>query len=221
MGIRSTLFLFLIASGGCTVDTTAPELPANHPAHSGAPEAPYVPPKNVLAADPAEAAPPGPARPSQGETPPVKKIDSLPEETKKALTEILQTYEKIRSLLASDKVEGIAEAAEAISTRASKLSPSAPEPLRPDLNGLAKAADQLKHAEHVGLEGARKAFGDLSRSAVRIVAAVPALTENRKVFQCPMWKKGYAKWIQTDPKVANPYQGPEMLDCGGPSEWKE
>lgn len=221
MRIPTMLSLMLLWIGGCTVDTTPRELPPSHPAQAKAPEAKYTPPPNVLGASPdqvsSDAA--APAAPVQGA--PVKKVDSLPDETKKALEQILKSYEEIRAFLAQDKLAGIAEAATELAAQATKGAGSAPESLRADLKGISDAAQRLKHAEHVGLEDTRKAFGDLSRSIVRIVAAAPVLTGNRKVFSCPMWKKGYAKWIQIDPKVANPYQGTEMLDCGGPSEWKE
>ncbi len=67
---------------------------------------------------------------------------------------------------------------------------------------------------------ARAAFGELSRAVVAVVAADPSLQPGRFLFQCPM-AKGYQRWVQLEEKMANPYMGKRMLECGEVvSVWK-
>lgn len=68
----------------------------------------------------------------------------------------------------------------------------------PDGSALANAAD---------LAAARDAFGRLSVKAGTLAKGQPGY----HVFNCPMAKKD---WVQTSPKLANPYYGKEMLTCG-------
>ena len=81
-----------------------------------------------------------------------------------------------------------------------------------DLVSAKKAASALGGAAEPlaasgTLEQARAAFGKLSKTAERLAAGQPGFY----VMHCPMVNQD---WVQTSPKVANPYGGKEMLGCG-------
>lgn len=224
MFIRSVMIPVLLMAAGCASGVGEPlELSPSHPASPKASEAAYQSPPNVLGGAPSFSGEPSPTPSSPGgakAASPVK-VESVSAETRKSLDQIFKSYEEIRALLAADKLEGIAEIAGVLVGLATQAAQSGPEPLRPDLKGIAEQAEGLKHAQHLLLDGTRKVFGELSRHALRVGASVPALAQDRKVFKCLMWDKGFSKWIQTGPTAANPYTGKEMLECGNPSDWKE
>jgi membrane fusion protein, copper/silver efflux system len=65
------------------------------------------------------------------------------------------------------------------------------------------------------LEGARKAFGELSAALLDWLKAQPSpAAETLHVAFCPMAFGTGAKWLQRSDKVSNPYYGSEMLRCG-------
>ena len=84
---------------------------------------------------------------------------------------------------------------------------------------LASAADALAKLPAEDLAALREQFGEVSKELVTIIAQTPALQEGRHVFTCPM-AKGYQKWVQREAKMANPYMGKKMLECGSASDWK-
>jgi hypothetical protein len=95
------------------------------------------------------------------------------------------------------------------------------EEIMKSYEGIRSLLAEDKPAGQLGLEETRKAFGELSRQLVKLAASVPSLKKDRRIFKCPMWKKGYAKWIQSGPEVSNPYLGKEMPGCGEASEWSD
>lgn len=139
-------------------------------------------------------------------------------DARKTLDVALGAYEKARALLASDKTDGLADAAASVEKAAKEAATKASAELRPHLEAMAKAAADLK-AQAGDLEGARKAFGELSRPTVALIAAEPELAKGRHVFECGM-AKGYQKWVQTNQTVENPYMGTKMLACGSGSSWQ-
>jgi hypothetical protein len=81
-----------------------------------------------------------------------------------------------------------------------------------DLNSAKKTAESLGAvgvdlAKSKSLEDARVAFATLSNSAEKITTGEPGYY----VFHCSMVNKD---WVQTSPKVANPYTGQQMPGCG-------
>lgn len=136
-----------------------------------------------------------------------------------SLDEAFGAYEKIRALLADDKVEGVGREAERLEKAAAKAAEGASQARNPHFREIAGAAAPLKDAKD--LPAARRAFGNLSREVVELLAAEPALARGRFVYRCPMVKEGYAKWVQTKKEVSNPYFGKEMLRCGTPAELED
>lgn len=126
------------------------------------------------------------------------------------LEAVLKSYEKLRALLAEGKTVGVPEAAVDVSAAAEKAGKDAPEVDREHLAKLAEAAGDVKEMKEVDLSKARKAFGEMSRHAIALVAARPSLAQGRYVFQCAMTRESYPKWIQTTAGVSNPYMGPKM-----------
>lgn len=144
-------------------------------------------------------------------------VQTITAETREGLDGVLSDYEVIHRALAADRLDGVAVAAKRLGTAASALSPRVPPTLHEPLAGLARAAEQVAIAPTIA--DARRAFGDLSRHAIALVAAAPQLGEGRRAFECTM-ASGYQKWIQSGPGIANPYFGSEMLTCGSGSDWK-
>lgn len=86
----------------------------------------------------------------------------------------------------------------------------------------ALAADDLAAAKQAGAQmgddgaaiaksdsiiTARKEFGTLSEKAINLAKGQSGYF----VAYCPMAKKS---WVQSSEKIANPYEGKEMLSCG-------
>lgn len=145
-------------------------------------------------------------------SPPANKEIATPVRT--ALAE----YESIRKLLATDETNGIGEAASRLATAATEAEKTAAGDAKIHLGALAKAAQAL--AQDKGdIEALRKAFGEVSKPLVALLAQDPALRQGQHLFECPM-AVGYKKWIQPSDKLENPYMGKKMLACGGPTDWK-
>lgn len=129
-------------------------------------------------------------------------------------------YEKVRSLLAKDQVDGIdgqaAQAKASLETAASGEK-DLPAPIRNEITEGAKAAERLGRANDAAQ--ARESFGELSRHLVALAKADRRLTEGLQIFMCPM-TKGYKKWFQSDDRLENPYMGQKMPECGSRSQWQ-
>lgn len=124
---------------------------------------------------------------------------------------VLDTYEQMRVLLASDSVAGIVVLAQRLGADAARVSL---EPDRAGAREVVTATAALTAANTtVDLVKARLAFGEISRGVVALIAADPTLQGGRFLFSCPM-APGYQRWVQTAPRMANPYMGLRMLLCG-------
>ncbi len=133
---------------------------------------------------------------------------TAPDVIPQSLTQALDRYEALRSKLAAD--DG------AVQDDANALATAAKEAKR---DALALAASALAKLPAEDLAALRKQFGEVSKEIVALVAEMPALQEGRHVFVCPM-AQGYQKWVQREEKMANPYMGKKMLECGSASEWE-
>jgi Xaa-Pro aminopeptidase len=140
----------------------------------------------------------------------------LDERSKEALEKAITAYDKIRILLADDKLEGVPAAAKELKKYASKASAKAGSELGPDLVSLVNAAKELKSPKD--LEAARKSFALASEALISLLTIEAELAKGRYLFECPM-VKGYRKWLQTDATLANPYMGNHMKGCGTESSW--
>lgn len=138
---------------------------------------------------------------------------ALPEAVFEPARSSLEAYEALRALLARDTTEGLSAHAEKLRKA---LEPAAQGGATGALVEEARrAAAELGSAS--GLEEARLKFGELSRALLGLAAHDARLLEGRHVFSCPMTGAGYGKWLQTDPKLENPYMGAKMLSCGAPA----
>lgn len=129
-----------------------------------------------------------------------------------------EATERMRVVLAKDSLEGL-------DTRAREVA-GALRAVAGELKGAegtkgveagAEAAERL--AEAKGVEEARVRFGEVSRVLVGLAEADARLREGWHIYQCPM-EKGFNKWVQRTPGMANPYMGQKMLACGTEAEWK-
>lgn len=142
----------------------------------------------------------------------------LSQATRAAISEALGAYEAVRAKLAADDTSGLAVAADQIASAATKALGTAPGRLQPLLQSMAEQAKKLA-ATTTDMEQTRVAFGEVSRAVVGLLVAEQALQRGRFVFHCPM-AKGYKKWVQIDAKLANPFMGKKMLECGSKSTWE-
>ena len=113
----------------------------------------------------------------------------------------LMQYEKVRKALAADDLAGAKTAAGAFSA----MSEPAAAP-------LVKVAAAITEAKDIA--AARLAFGPLAKAALTVASSDKEAGKGGLAWQCPM-AKGYQKWLQLDPDMANPYMGKRMLKCGG------
>ena len=128
----------------------------------------------------------------------------------------LNYYEGIRTALAADNLDPVAKQAESLANVAKIAAGKAKGGAKQSLDGMAKAALELKGKEDI--EEARLAFGELSKHVVGLIAKEPELQRDHHVFECPM-AKGYKKWVQNKEAMANPYMGKKMLQCGSKTKW--
>lgn len=121
---------------------------------------------------------------------------ALPEGTRT----LLERYEKLRAALAADNLRDAKFHAGQLAAEANK--PETPAPAK----ALAAPAETL--AGSARLDNARDAFKLLSAAAIPLAAGAGGFY----VINCPMTPNG--DWLQTNDKVANPYFGRTMLECG-------
>ena len=130
---------------------------------------------------------------------------------------VLDGYEAIRAKLAADDVSGVAELAKKLADQARAAAGKSAATNGKNLESVAQASSALAGAAS-DVDAARRAFGDLSRSIVAVIAADPALRQGRRVYECPM-APSYKKWVQKGDKMENPYMGTKMLECGSETTW--
>ena len=176
----------------------------------------FVPPRAgapaVAAATPAQAAP------STAEAPTAESPIAALELSAEALREAqrgLELYDRVRALLAADRLDGLAPAASSLIGALDVLERAAAAPsLQPALRAARADLELLARAQ--SLEVARTAFKSSSRLFVELATADGRLRDGWRVFSCPM-TDGYARWMQREPVMANPYMGLAMLQCGSPA----
>ena len=110
----------------------------------------------------------------------------------------LEQYEMVRAGLAGDDL-GIAK------NGATNLATAVQEEFAGS-KPMIEAAQKLAASETI--DDARASFGVISGELVKLVQGEQGIY----VMNCPMVKNGV--WIQTVSKIANPYMGKKMLECG-------
>ena len=123
---------------------------------------------------------------------------------------LLSEYLKVHDALASDRVEGVVEAAAKIASTANEMSSHTSGAEKTLYENLAGAAGRMKGDDLAEL---RSRLGELTAAVKALLLAAEA--QGWRLFRCAMAGE---EWIQTDEKVRNPYYGPAMLTCGEPVE---
>jgi hypothetical protein len=124
--------------------------------------------------------------------------------------DLLLAYESARAKLAGDGFEGAQPFAAAIGA-SSRLAAEHAVTAKATFEAIALASDRMVTAKDIG--AMRLAFGDVSKGVIALLVADPELRTGRFLMLCPM-AAGYQKWVQTTEKLANPYFGKSMLECG-------
>ncbi len=115
---------------------------------------------------------------------------------------LLGAYEAVRVKLSDDQLPGAS--AERLAQQAQATGAAQ----------VHSAATQLQAIQDI--EAARKQFGEVSRALIERLRAAPP-PGALHVYECPM-AQGYGKWVQREEKMANPYMGKRMLECGSKTE---
>lgn len=149
---------------------------------------------------------------------PIEQAGNFSKKAKEDTIKILDSYEKIRALFASDSLIGLEEHCDNIIKTTKQAEFSAPDQLKPRYTIIAKQAKNLKKASQADMDGARQDFGYLSQVIIELLREEPSLQQNLFVFECPM-AQDYKYWLQKDNKINNPYMGKEMLECGAPASF--
>lgn len=131
---------------------------------------------------------------------------------------VIEGYERVRQLLASDQVAAAGPAAKALATAAEGAASDKSVPDAAVFERLAPAAVTLSTTDAKDPDAVRRQFGEVSRVFVELLAKNQSLRGSRLVFECPM-AQGYRKWVQLTPTINNPYMGSKMLECGVASTW--
>lgn len=116
-----------------------------------------------------------------------------------ATTDVLDGYVKVSSALAADD---FASATKASAELATKAKAAGLEPIATNAEAVAGT---------VTIKAARQKFKALSQAVIPVAKG----KEGYYVMNCPMVG---ADWVQNTKKVANPYAGKEMLECGSIKE---
>lgn len=119
---------------------------------------------------------------------------------------VLAEYVKVHDALASDRTDGVAEAAAKLEALAAEMAGHAGDGEKKLYEGIGAAAAKMKSGD---LESLRRPMRELSIAVDAFLRA--AGTTGWQLYYCPM-AEGY--WIQTAEGVRNPYYGAKMLACG-------
>lgn len=131
---------------------------------------------------------------------------------------MLAAYDEIHGALARDDIESGPKGAVPLEQAATAAEKTAPVAVGAALSEVERAAMSLQTASASDADSVRRAFGEVSRAVVGLIAAAPSLRAGRHLFECPM-AQGYKRWVQTSDRIANPYMGSAMLECGAGRAW--
>ena len=110
----------------------------------------------------------------------------------------LEQYEMVRAGLAADELAAAKNGATNLVTA-----------VQEEFAGSKQMIDaSQKLAASESLKDARAAFQIISKELASLVQGQPGYF----VMNCPMMKDGL--WVQTTPKIGNPYMGKSMPECG-------
>lgn len=150
-------------------------------------------------------------------------LTALPEPLAAELSRALDAYFVIQDALASDSVEGVADAAKSFAGAVGAMQqvslPDRPHfwhELSEPLTSLVKDSAAVATASDIA--AARLAFGNLSVAFRRLVMETgipPAYPRQVQALHCPMFleDQGGAIWLQASDEVRNPFMGSAMLGC--------
>lgn len=123
---------------------------------------------------------------------------------------LFMKYERLREALSKDQLTAVGKLAKDLAGETTQLLTRPNEKSRDLLSNLNKVSFQLTQKKDD--DEIRKGFGEVSRATVVLYKK-----SNAKFFDyyfCPM-AKDYHYWLQTkDTKIANPYMGTKMSQCG-------
>ncbi|WP_428263209.1 DUF3347 domain-containing protein [Haliangium sp.] len=139
-------------------------------------------------------------------------------ESPEIVRELVNRYDAVRALLVKDQGAEVAAAAKALHQATDAALRQADPASRKQLEAIATQAEALAAVPATELARMREHFGEISRPLVTLLESAPSLSEGYHVFECPM-AEGYGRWVQVDTKLANPYMGTSMPECGSEKQW--
>jgi membrane fusion protein, copper/silver efflux system len=145
--------------------------------------------------------------PELGAEPP--KVSTNDEPAVAGLKSMLDAYLRIQQRMVQDQFDGVAAAAEKMRHELPELKTR----LAPEL--FAKLETSIRGFRPTSLEETRIQFGHVSAELLTALQTVqPPGGQKLYAMRCPMWKKSPGVWIQEASKVANPFMGQAMIECG-------
>lgn len=138
--------------------------------------------------------------------------------SRQATTSVVDAYEEVHGHLVADHLSDALRAASELVRAATSLQNAQRGNLKEQAAELASAARKMAREPASKAPAIRAAFGEVSRILIALVKGHPQVTNGLHIFECPM-AKGFKKWVQRDPKLANPYMGRSMPRCGRVSRW--
>lgn len=146
-----------------------------------------------------------------GEGAAVAEAQPAPAPTGSPAQKLITAYLGVQRKLAADDAKGARAAFGQLRAAADAKDLSGDVALRQRISAAAAAGAGAKD-----LEAARTAFVKASDGMLDWLRRDGnALTSSVRIAHCPMAQDGKgARWVQTESKVANPYYGSEMLECG-------
>jgi len=129
---------------------------------------------------------------------------------------LAEGYQKLSGLLAADEHKATSLYAGQIA-RLIEIWTQDENPAEPVLSWVKKIdSGAAKMAKTSDPQALRLHYGEVSDGATHLIKS-DALQASWQLFYCPMVKKYWAQ-PKTE-KMANPYMGLEMLQCGGKKPW--
>jgi len=138
------------------------------------------------------------------------------------LGELLTTYFEVQDTLASDSMDGVADAGRVIAQKVDALLavpvPNAPHFWHQHDEVATVRGKGLELAADTAIEDMRLHYADLSVALIKLVrvTGVPASIDAQvQELRCPMYREdqGGTTWLQPAGPVRNPYYGSSMLSC--------
>lgn len=136
-----------------------------------------------------------------------------------SIEQILGSYASVQAPLVKDDLAKAAEGAQVLESLVVQwLKENTESTQKANIQNLEKGT--AKFLASADIDDARKAFILISQPIITVIRADKTLQAKWQLFFCPMVAKNQGYWVQPlGEKIANPYMGTAMPDCGSKKSW--